>query len=61
MWLFAILANLNTATVDPKLMEEVGQRREEAQRAIEELITWMNRDLAPRSKGDWTLPRPRVR
>lgn len=55
-----ILANLNTATVDPKLMEEVGQRREEAQRAIEELITWMNRDLTPRSKGDWTLPRPRL-
>ena len=53
-----ILASLNAP--DPKLLDEVAQRREEAQRSLEEFAAWLNRDLLPRSKGDFALPRGRM-
>jgi hypothetical protein len=45
---------------DSKQSDEVARLREEAQRALEDYITFLSRDLLPRSKGEWTLPRERL-
>ena len=34
--------------------------REEAQRALDDYATFLSRDLLPRSKGEWALPRDRL-
>ena len=54
-----MLANLNL-TLDPKLQEEVGHLREDAQRALEEFGVWLSHELLPRSKGEWALPAGRL-
>jgi uncharacterized protein (DUF885 family) len=43
----------------PALVDDVNRQRELAERALEEFTGWLSRDLLPRSKGDWTLPRDR--
>lgn len=53
-----ILASL--AAPDPKLLDELSQQREQAQRALEEFTAWLSRDLLPRSKGDFAQPRGRL-
>jgi uncharacterized protein (DUF885 family) len=44
----------------PALLDDVNQKREAAQRALEEFTGWLGHDLLARSKGDWTLPRDRL-
>lgn len=45
---------------DPKLGEEMLRLREETQRALEDHLSFLSRDVLPRSKGDWTIPRERL-
>jgi hypothetical protein len=44
---------------DSALLDEVNYQREAAQRALDDFSAWLSRDLLPRSKGDFSLPRDR--
>jgi uncharacterized protein (DUF885 family) len=52
-----VLANITLP--DSALLDDVNHQRELAQKTLEDLIAWLLRDLLPRSKGDWSLPRDR--
>lgn len=52
-----MLANVTLS--DSALLDDVNRQREAAQHALEEHVTWLGRELLPRSKGDWSLPRDR--
>lgn len=45
---------------EQKPSEDVSPSREEALRALDEFMNFLNRDLLPRSKGDWSLSRDRL-
>lgn len=49
----------NITLPDPGLLDDVNRQREAAERALEDFIAWLGRDLLPRSKGDWSQPRDR--
>lgn len=55
-----VLPRLLVGLRDPKQSDEVARLREDAQRALDDYATFLTRDLLPRSKGDWTLPRERL-
>lgn len=55
-----LLSFVVPALPEQRLGEEVAQRRAEAQRALEEFVAWIGRDLQPRSKGEWALSRERL-
>ena len=55
-----VLANVTLPDPSwPALLDDVNHEREAAQRALDDFIGWLGRDLQPRSKGDWWLPRDR--
>lgn len=55
-----VLANVTLPDPSwPALLDDVNHEREAAQRALDDFISWLGRDLQPRSKGDWWLPRDR--
>ena len=55
-----VLPRLLVGLRDPKQSEDVTRLREEAQRALDDYATFLSRDLLPRSKGEWALPRDRL-
>lgn len=55
-----VLANVTLPDAGwPALLDDVNHERDLAQRALDDFIGWLGRDLQPRSKGDWWLPRDR--
>lgn len=50
----------NASISDPLFFDDLTTKRQEADRALDELGTYLSRDLLPRSRGDWTLGRERL-
>ncbi len=59
-FLNTLLPRLIRGATDPKVVDEFNHSNDEARKALDEFVTWMNHDLLPRSKGDWVLGRDRL-
>lgn len=53
------LPQVASAVADDKLLAEFRFAQADALRAVDEFMVWLQRDLAPRSKGDFALGRDR--